>query len=321
MVSVVKCLSLFIVILSLSNFGQAQTCCSGGVPLSGNIGLPAGEIGSWQIAMTYDLNTLKTLNSGSEKLDDRLRERRTHSVLLETGYTFSSKWSADLFLSYIRQERHIFTFADTQSTITNGLGDAVVLIKYRITNPERAATWVIAAGPKIPLGNTDKTNNNGISLTADLQPGSGSWDGIIWSSFDYPLSFRKSLRFSATSTWKISGKNNDYLGSIVYQFGNEYQLALGLADRIVIGSTIIDPSIRVQYRKVGRDINDNQEIEATGGEWIFIMPGVSVPLSQFLAFNFTTSLPIYSFVNNTQLTPTNRYTVGLFFKINKHQNL
>jgi hypothetical protein len=320
MAPIIKHVSLILVFCALSNTGQTQSCCSGGVPLSGNIGLPAGEIGTWQIAMTYDLNTLKTLKSGNETLDDRLRARKTHSILLETGYTFSSKWSADLFMSFIRQERHIFSFAGTQSTITNGLGDAVVLLKYRITGLESPITWIVGAGPKIPLGNTDQTNKNGISLSADLQPGSGSWDGIIWSSLDYALPFRKSLTLSATSTWKLNGKNNEYLGSIVYQFGNEYQLSVGFADKIALGRVIIDPSISLRYRRAGRDINDNQEIEATGGQWLFILPAINVPVSQSLAFNVSISLPVYSFVNNTQLTPTNRFTAGLFLKINKPQN-
>ncbi len=315
-----KHLTLVIVSLLMTQYSFGQTCCSGGVPLSGNIGLPAGEVGSWQVSLTYDLNTLRTLKSGSEKLDDRQRERKTHSVLFETGYTFSSKWSTDLFLSYIRQER-LITVLGTQSTITNGLGDAVVLIKYRVTSEENVATWIIGAGPKIPLGSTDKVSDSGISLSADLQPGSGSWDGIIWSSFDYSLPFRKSLTLSATSTWKINSKNNDYLGSIEYQFGNEYQLILELADQVVIGRIVLPPSLSLQYRKAGRDLNDAQEIEATGGEWLFINPGISTPITQALSFNFTASLPIYSFVNNTQLTPTNRFTTGLFLKINKRQEL
>lgn len=321
MVSVAKCSTLFFVICTLSYSGQAQSCCSGGVPLSGNIGLPISEIGSWQMSFTYDVNSLRTLKSGAETLNDRLRERKTHSILLETGYTFSSKWSADLFLSYIRQERHIFTFAGTQSTVTNGLGDAVILIKYRITNPESAATLVIGTGPKFPFGKTDKTNENGISLAADLQPGSGSWDGLLWSSFNYSLPSRKSLTLSAVSTWKVNGENKNYLGSIVYKFGNEYQLVIGATDRIVVSRALIDPSLSLQYRRTGRDANDGQEIEATGGKWLFLRPALSIPLGNSVAVNFSVSLPIYSFVNNTQLTPTNRFTTGIFFKINKPQTI
>lgn len=299
----------------LSYYSLGQSCCSGGVPLSGNIGLPAGEVGSWQLSLTYDINTLRTLKSGSEKLNDQLRERKTRSILLETGYTFSSKWSADLFLSYINQERHIFTFSGTQSTATNGLGDAVILIKYRLTPESIATIWLIGAGPKIPLGSTDKTNDSGISLSADLQPGSGSWDGVFWSSLTRTLPFKKSFTLSVTSILKINGNNNDYLGTIKYKFGNESQLLIGLADRVAIGRIIVDPSLTLQYRQAGRDLNNGQKIEATGGRWLFFNPGISISANRSLSLNFIASLPIYSFVNNTQLTPTHRFTTGLFFKI------
>jgi len=307
-------------LLLITIYCNGQTCCSGGVPLSGNIGLPVSEVGSWQLSFTHDLNTLKTLNFGSETLNDRLRQRKTHSFLLETGYTFSSKFSADLFLSYLRQERQIFSPSKSQ-TITSGLGDAVILVKYRITSTDNAATWVIGAGPKIPLGSTDNKNDLGINLSADLQPGSGSWDGVIWSSFSYALPIRKSLSLSAVSTVKLNGKNTEFFDSFTYQFGDEYQVVLGLADRIAVGRLIIDPSLSLQYRKAKRDTRNEQTVEATGGEWLFIRPGISLPIRNSLSFNFTVSLPVYSFVNNTQLTPTNRFTTGIFFKINKPQTL
>jgi len=53
---------------------QGQTCCSGGVPLSGNLGLPIAESKIWQFSASYDLNVLKTLQTGTEKLDDNTRK-------------------------------------------------------------------------------------------------------------------------------------------------------------------------------------------------------------------------------------------------------
>jgi hypothetical protein len=197
----------------------------------------------------------------------------------------------------------------------------VVLVKYRITSTNNAATLVIGAGPKIPLGSTDNKNDLGITLSADLQPGSGSWDGVIWSSFSYALPIRKSLTLSAVSTVKINGKNNDFFDSFTYQFGDEYQVVLGLADKIAVGRIIIDPSLSLQYRQAKRDTRNEQSVEASGGEWLFIRPGISVPFGNSMSFNFTVSLPLYSFVNNTQLTPTNRFTTGLFLKINKKKTL
>ena len=306
-----------LLLLLLNNYSYSQTCCSGGVPLSANIGLPAGEKGSWQFSLNYDYNQLKTLKSGNNELDDDLRERLTQSILFETGYTFSNRLAADLFLSYVRQERHIFSPLGTNSTITNGLGDGVLLIKYNFLLNNPTTTALVGIGPKIPFGATDKTSEKGIALPADLQPGSGAWDAVFWGTFSQSLGFRPSMSVSVTSTYRATGVNPDYLGSIEYEFGNELQIITGIADRFVIGRSIWDPSVSFRYRKAQRDKNNSVEIDATGGEWVFLIPGLKYSFNPAMSMNFSMEIPVYSFVNNTQLTPTSRFTIGIYYKINK----
>ena len=71
---------------------NAQTCCSGGIPLSNNIGMPISEKGILQIGVNYDYNNLNTLNSGTETLNDNSRLRTTHSVLLNASYAITNKF-------------------------------------------------------------------------------------------------------------------------------------------------------------------------------------------------------------------------------------
>jgi hypothetical protein len=69
--------------------------------------------------------------------------------------------------------------AGADSVGGTGLGDVVMLIKYRFyrQDSERGTTQAsVTAGPKIPVGRTDLTDNNGKLLPAGLQPGSGSTD-------------------------------------------------------------------------------------------------------------------------------------------------
>src|SRR4029077_2229809 len=58
-----------------------------------------------------------------------------------------------------------------------GLGDAMVLVKYRFyrRDSQRGTTQAsVTLGPKIPTGQTNLTDTNGRRLPAGLQPGSGS---------------------------------------------------------------------------------------------------------------------------------------------------
>ena len=72
-----------------------------------------------------------------------------------------------------------------------GLGDAMVLIKYRFyrRDSERGTTQASAAfGPKFPTGRTDLTNvanGNGNLLPPSLQPGSGSTDFFLAANWTY----------------------------------------------------------------------------------------------------------------------------------------
>src|SRR3977135_940477 len=57
-----------------------------------------------------------------------------------------------------------------------GLGDAMVLVKYRFyrRDSKRGTTQAsVTLGPKVPTGRTDLADRNGIRLPASLQSGSG----------------------------------------------------------------------------------------------------------------------------------------------------
>ncbi len=69
-----------------------------------------------------------------------------------------------------------------------GLGDAMVLVKYRFfrrDSPRGTTQASVTFGPKIPAGRTDLTAENGSLLPASLQPGSGSADFFLAANFTY----------------------------------------------------------------------------------------------------------------------------------------
>jgi len=69
-----------------------------------------------------------------------------------------------------------FDVAGTPTVGGTGLGDTMVLVKYRFYrhDSQRGTTQAsVTLGPKIPTGRTDLTGSNGSLLPASLQPGSG----------------------------------------------------------------------------------------------------------------------------------------------------
>lgn len=293
-------------------FLTGQTCCSGGVPVSGNLGLPASQKGTLQFNLSYDFNNLNTLKSGTTVLDDKSRNRTTHSILLETGYSFSNRFSLDAFFSFVKQERLI---NDVDFTSTQGIGDMIILAKYQLIKSEKN-NLLIGGGIKIPIGASDRKNKIGIPLNADLQPGSGAFDFIGWGQWTRPLEVRPSFQFSSILIYSYKGKNNSYLGNSLYQFGQEISWSLGIADQFLLAKKIMNPSIQVRYRNAQPDLFEKGILPSTGGNWIFLKPGISMLWTPQVSVETNVELPLLANIEGTQVTPTIRWTIGFFYKIN-----
>lgn len=284
-------------------------CCSGGVPMSNNLGMPSAEKGTLQFNVNYDLNNLQTLKQGTHILDDDSRERQTHSVLFKFGYSFSSAFSIDGFFSYVRQERTISTLAEEDFTSTNGLGDAVLMLKYTLRDK-----LTTGYGLKMPFGKSDIGN-----LNADLQPGSGAWDQIFYLNYTDQVLFRPTLTYFLTSIYRLTGINKEYFINSEYQFGNETQVILGISDRFLIGTkTMLDPSLKVRFRHAERDQFDSNNFPGSGGSFLFISPGLSWQITPSISYQISAELPIYAKVKETQLSPTYRINTGFAFLIKRN---
>jgi hypothetical protein len=69
-----------------------------------------------------------------------------------------------------------------------GLGDAMVLVKYRFYRRDSARGTTqtsVTFGPKIPTGRADLPGKEGSLLPASLQPGSGSTDLFLGANWTY----------------------------------------------------------------------------------------------------------------------------------------
>lgn len=106
----------------------------------------------------------------------------------EGDFTFTWGFHPDLDLTVVLPVVTNRFDAGATSVGGTGLGDAVVLIKYRFyrRDSERGTTQAsVTAGPKFATGRTDLTDANGKLLPAGLQPGSGSTDFFVATNWTY----------------------------------------------------------------------------------------------------------------------------------------
>lgn len=312
-----------IILFFLSRNVEAQTCCSGGIPLSNNIGLSFKNEKNAIVSLSYDFNNLNTLKSNNETIDDDSRLRTSHSVLVNLGYSFTNRLSFETLFTWINQRRLISQFDNESLDSTSGIGDAVILGRYTITNPENSIWNVnLGLGLKVPLGSSTETSNQGVTLNADLQPGSNAWDIIYLLSASRALNFRPSMNIGARIIYRQTGENPSYLENSTYKFGNVIQSYLSIADQFIIQKTLLTSGLTFKYRYAEKDQIQDIDLPNTGGQWVFLIPNISVNLDQNISLNVAAELPIYAEPDGVQLTPTYRITSGIIITLfNRSQKI
>lgn len=300
------------------NYSFSQACCSGGVPLSGvlGIGLGSTDYKSLQLMLTYDYNNLSTLMDGGQILEDQIRQRTTNSTILEINYGLSKRISLTALLPYIKQSRSINSFGGSTSvTSTKGIGDGLILMKYRLLDPLKVpgVDLVIGGGIKFPTGKTNSVNEDGFILVADMQAGSGSLDGIFWFYYQQTNFMIPNLSLISVTTYKVSGTNNSYNSSQNYKFGNEFQTNLGFSYSLFARVPISLFSF-FRYRTQKIDLIDGNTYSGSGGKWAYLIPGVNIDISPAFSLRVSVDLPLYRKLNGTQLTTTYKITSSLLYR-------
>jgi len=114
-----------------------------------------------------------------EGIPDTHDEIQTYNrnLFLELDYSFDQHWGGSLQLPWInRQHVHIDndTPPETETWKFDTLGDARVFGRYQFSpDADNHAAWGMTAGRKLPTGEFDETNAEGVPAERSLQPGSG----------------------------------------------------------------------------------------------------------------------------------------------------
>jgi len=226
------------------------------------------------------------------------------------------KFSISVLFTYIDQQRNITNYLDETNTVTaSGVGDAVLLLKYNIIPLEivKELELSFGAGTKLPLGNSDLTFN-GVLLPADMQPGSGSWDFILWSYFSKGRLFNLPLNLVVNLSYRLNGTNERFgITNGSYSFGNELISQIGLGYRTDLP---IDFTLFTRMRVSAKDEFLGNQIPNTGGAWLYLVPGINFKLYDSIVFRVTSEIPIYRDLNGTQLTTTFTTAASIYYSIN-----
>lgn len=305
------CLTINLFILwSIPAVVQSQTCCSGGAPLAGTVGLNSGNKGLFEIQTSLDVNRLETLINVSERLEDRFRVRNTVSFLLESSYAISDHWSVQALGSFLQQDRRVTTIFGGESFVSNsGIGDMMVLLLYQ--QKYEQMSWRLGAGPVIPSGKIDAKSTDGLILSPDLQPGSGAWDLLTWAQVQVNPYNESPAYFLLRSSYRHTGESQRLNGQQAYQFGKEFQFWTGYSGWVRIKRQQFYPQLNLRYRFQSPDKVNQSIFNNTGGHWLFLRPTLQWQLLPSITLTAYGEVPVWERLIGTQLSTTYRMGVGV----------
>ncbi|MBL1215700.1 MAG: hypothetical protein HND52_20200 [Ignavibacteriae bacterium] len=271
--------------------------------------------GVWQFGITYEYNSLNSVYAGASKLNDDTRERLTQSIIIETNYGITNSFRLTALFSFVNQTRSIDPIYGISNELSSrGFGDALIMLKYNLISLNILDNRELAfgAGLKVPLGKSEITSGE-ILLPADMQPGTGSWDGVFWAYYSEKLFVELPLNIFINASYKINSTNERFgINRGGYKFGNEFISSIGFGYRT---DTFIDFTLFARFRNTNPDEFGDQDISNTGGNWLYLVPGINFKIYQTLTARLSSQLPLYRELKGTQLTTTFTTALSLFISI------
>lgn len=312
---------MVVLLLLITTSARAQTCSCAGAPLLGTQSAGATGQGNFIGGITYEFNQITSLYSGSTQITNDSADRHTQSVLFELNYGITDRLSASGTFSYVRKERTsgLSSPGRSQTSTTAGIGDGIILMRYTLLPQTLWNRYHIAAGGgvKAPLGSTSLNNPNGLRFNADMQPGTGAWDGVIWSNLATNFLPMSTMNLSLTSSFRLTGTNERFAEGDDYRFGNEFISILGLSDTI---TDRISYKINARYRSASSDQRNESIQPNTGGRWITLIPDVYINTSDRTSLKLSGQIPLYQELNGLQPSTTYALSASFFININSSQN-
>lgn len=197
------------------------------------------------------------------------------------------------------------------------LGDITTLVRYVILlpdTPDRPALS-LGVGMKFPTGATRKHNIDGERAEATLQPGSGSYDTILGLYYQQSLRAKTLsgelayLPLFASGTFRINGR-----GKEDWRAGDEVQLHLGTSYTLSRKIELV-AQVNALFRDriaPGRALGLDER--NSGGEWLYLSPGLRFHVSEGLSAYGYFQLPVYQRVNRIQNTSDYNLLFGFSYR-------
>jgi hypothetical protein len=233
---------------------------------------------------------------------------RNAMVRLDLAYGITSRLSVfgSLPLYVEKDHEHIDDVGTPDEHFTNGdgtrgFGDVAVGARYALLVKANDLLMGSAA-VKLPTGAYKLLDGGGAINEPTIQPGTGSYDGLVTLHF-VRHAFPSAFEWFVSGSGRFNGRN-----SLEYQLGNELVATGGFSyeagQRWVV-------SLQANARHAGRDDYRGDIVPSTGSSSISLSPGVRFRTGERFELYGYVQFPVYQSVNEAQLAPRAGFVLGV----------
>jgi hypothetical protein len=272
----------------------------------GLIGLMAKR--AWRVDFSFRYTDDSRRMEGSQTVDEVFRPKisfETGQVLpavhedlrgsetfvqLDVAYGLTSSTTLLASLPLLAQKSHEISHVGFEGEYGgNGFGDLLIGVRQGFGPRGLVGGFSV----KLPSGrHEDGVDYDGGILDPTLQPGTGSFDFVPSLQYSSRLSSLKT-DWTVTGFWGLTTTND--LG---YRFGNQV-VAAATASHVV--HRPLTASLQVKYAWNGVSEYQGQVVASTGATYVYVTPGFSARLPGSGAVYALLQIPVYRYVNDTQL--------------------
>ncbi len=318
-------ISLFTLIFNTTVFSQG--CCSGGAgsPIAGGAATGVLQENQMEISINYQNNSSNKFFAENRDTTSLFNNLNSDYLFFRVDYGLSKKLTLSVASGYFLDKSKIGK--DNSDTISsNGVGDLIIFPRYSIYNKTanfKRTAVVIGLGLKIPLGAHNDSTLTFAAYGIDnyqmnppmLQTTNGSQD-LMFNFFFFREYQKSKLRLFISSLYVKKGYNSlgvkygDYKGvgffaskTFFYRWGVTAQLKVEKIDQIKVANNIEESDL-LEY---------SITTESTGSKKWFFIPQLSYSKNGLTVYA-TSEIPLYQYLNGTQVGSQNQFTVGVNYR-------
>jgi len=276
-------------------------------------------IHSYRIALISEYAKFDNFQEGDESLPNNGGNIATimqNTLIMDYGH--SDKVTVSILIPYIKKEQQNNKFG---TRVAQGIGDVSIFGHYEylsLGQRLQGGSSSVGLGLKIPSGSINEPNN-GSQLPPAFQTGSGAYDLVPTASFLRP--FAKGSMYGGL-IWRIPLEKNRQ----GYKFGQELELNLGIDyPATFISSKKLSVQLSVSYLTASHDsdndsvlpgkVRDGSKVLNSGGNFLDVVPGFRLQLSNDFNLQARISIPLYEDWNGDRASNVGQVTASTSYQL------